>query len=91
VTGNVWWLNDSFTILGIEGILNMLNGEGCHGLDRLHKLATSRDAIVLQDVPEDVHKLAGQIVQRWWKPHGLPETLRRLEAARAATVSHCDN
>jgi hypothetical protein len=29
VPDTVWWLNDNFTVLGIEGILNMLNGEGC--------------------------------------------------------------
>jgi hypothetical protein len=49
-------------------------------------LATSHDAIVLEDVPDDVHRLAGQIVQKWWKPHGLPEALHRLETARAC---HC--
>jgi hypothetical protein len=29
VPDTVWRLNDNFTILGIEGALNMLNGEGC--------------------------------------------------------------
>jgi hypothetical protein len=69
----------------------MLNGEGCPELGRLRDLATSSDASVLRDVPEDVHKLAGWIVQRWWKPRGLPDALRRLEAVRAATVSYYDN
>jgi hypothetical protein len=69
----------------------MLNGEGCQELGWLRDLATSHNAAVLEHVPEDVHKLAGWIVRRWWKPHGLPEALRRLEAAGAATVSHCDN
>jgi hypothetical protein len=40
----------------------MLNGEGCQELGRLHDLAGSSDALVLEEVPEDVHKLAGQIV-----------------------------
>jgi hypothetical protein len=60
-------------------------------LGQLRDLATSCDAVVLEDVPEDVHKLAGQIVRRWWKPHGLPQAPRRLEAAHAVTVSHYDN
>jgi hypothetical protein len=55
----VWWLNNNFIILGIEGVLNMLNGEGCQELGRLRDLAASRDAVVLEDVPKDVHKLAG--------------------------------
>jgi hypothetical protein len=42
----------------------MLNGEGCQELGRLHDLATSHGAAVLEDVPKDVHKLAGWIVRR---------------------------
>jgi hypothetical protein len=59
VLDTVWRLSDNFVILGIEGVLNMLHGEGCQELGRLHDLATSRDATVLKDVPEDVQKLAG--------------------------------
>jgi hypothetical protein len=55
-------------------------------LGQLRDLATSCDAVVLEDVPEDVHKLAGQIVRRWWKPHGLPQAPRRLEAAHAKSL-----
>jgi hypothetical protein len=91
VSDTVWWLNDNFTALGIEGILNMLNGKESQELGRLRDLAASRDAAVLEDAPEDVHKLAGWIVQRWWKLHGLPKALHQFEAARAAIVSHCDN
>jgi hypothetical protein len=32
----VWQLNDNFVILAIEGVLNMLNDEGCQELGRLH-------------------------------------------------------
>jgi hypothetical protein len=91
VTDTVWWLNDNFTVLGIEGILNMLNGEGCQELNRLHDLAASCNAAILEDVPEDVHRLAGWIVRRWWKQHGLSEALCRLEAAHAVAVSYSDN
>jgi hypothetical protein len=51
-------LNDNFAALGIEGVLSMLNGEECEELGRLHDLAGSRDATVLENVLEDVHKLA---------------------------------
>jgi hypothetical protein len=37
----------------------MLHGEGCKELGRLHDLAGSSDTLVLEEVPEDVHKLAG--------------------------------
>jgi hypothetical protein len=59
VPDTVWRLNDNFVVLGIEGVLNMLHGEGCHELGRLRDLVVSRDAMVLKDVPEDVRKLAG--------------------------------
>jgi hypothetical protein len=91
MSDTIRWLNDNLAILRIEGVLNKLNGEGCQELGRLHDLATSHDAAVLEDVPEDVYKLAGRIMWRWWKPHGLPEALCRLEAACTATISHCDN
>jgi hypothetical protein len=64
VSDTVWRLNDNFTILAIESVLNMLHGEGCQELSRLRDLATSRDVVVLENVPEDMRKLAGWIVQR---------------------------
>jgi hypothetical protein len=91
VPDNVWQLNNNFTVLGIKGVLNMLHGEGCQELGQLHDLAASRDATVLEGVPEDVHKLAGWIVQRWWKPQGLPEALHRLEVAHTKTISCCSS
>jgi hypothetical protein len=60
-------------------------------LGQLRDLAGSHDAVVLEDVFEDVHKLVGRIVQKWWKPHGLHEALHRLEVAHAATVSDSSN
>jgi hypothetical protein len=54
-------------------------------------LAASHDTAVLEDVPEDVHRLAERIVRRWWKPHGLPEALHWLEAAHAVTISDSNN
>jgi hypothetical protein len=59
VPNTVWRLNDNFTVLDIGGVLSMLNGEGCQELGRLCDLAGSRDATVLENVPHDVHKLAG--------------------------------
>jgi hypothetical protein len=85
VPDTVWRLNDNFILLGIEGVLSMLNGKGCQELGQLRDLASSRSVAVLEDVPDDVHKLAGQIVRKWWKLHGLPEALHRVEEACAKT------
>jgi hypothetical protein len=91
VSNTIWRLNENFVVLGIKGVLRMLHGEACQELSRLHDLAASRDAAILEDVPKDVRKLAGWIVRRWWKPHGLPKALHWLEAAHAVTVSDYDN
>jgi hypothetical protein len=91
VPDTVWRLNNNFTILGIEGVLNILNGEGCLELGQLCNIAASRDATMLEDVPKDMRMLVWQIMRSLWKPHGLSEALRRLESAHAATVSHCDD
>jgi hypothetical protein len=55
-------LNDNFAVLGIEGVLSMLNGEGCQEMGQLHDLVGSHDTTVLENVPEDVCKLVGEIV-----------------------------
>jgi hypothetical protein len=58
----VWRLNDNFAVLGIKDVLSMLSGEWCQELGRLRDLAGSRDAMILEDVSKDVHKLARRIV-----------------------------
>jgi hypothetical protein len=55
----VWRLNDNFTVLGIECVLSMLHGEGCQELGWLRDLAGSSDTSILEEILEDVHKLAG--------------------------------
>jgi hypothetical protein len=55
----VWQLNDNFVILSIEGVMNMLNGTGCPELSHLRGLAASSNASIVENVPNDVRKLAG--------------------------------
>jgi hypothetical protein len=69
----------------------MLSNEGCQELGHLHELAASQDASVLQDILDEVRWLVGRIMQKWWKPHDLPEALRQLEMTIVATVSGIDN
>jgi hypothetical protein len=68
----------------------MLNDARCKELSHLRRLAASNDTSIVQDVPDDVRKLAGQLVRRWWKNHGLPEDLHRLDAANAEIVSEAN-
>jgi hypothetical protein len=57
VPDTVWLLNDNFVIQAIEGVLSMLNSEGCQELSSLCRLAGSNDATVLQDVPKDAETI----------------------------------
>jgi hypothetical protein len=91
VMDTIWRLNDNFIVFSIKGVLSMLNGKGCQEMGQLHDLVGSCDAMVLENVPDDVHKLADQIVRRWWKPHGFQEDLRRFKVTRTMTVSDCNN
>jgi hypothetical protein len=71
---------NNFIILAIKVVLNMLNVTGCQELSHLCGLAPS-DASIMQNVPTDVQRLAGRLVQKWWKIQGLPVALRRLDIA----------
>jgi hypothetical protein len=58
----MWQLNNNFVILSIEGVMNMLNDTGCQELSHLRGLAASSNASVVQNVPNDVRRLAGRHV-----------------------------
>jgi hypothetical protein len=85
--GTVWKLNDNFIILAIEGVLNMLHGVGYQELPQLRELTALSNVSIVENVPTDVRRLAGRLVQKWWKNHGLAEALRRLEAGNTKTTS----
>jgi hypothetical protein len=61
VPDTVCQLNDIFVVLAIEGVLNMLNIEGCQELSLLRELVASLDTSVKQDVPDDMRKLVGEL------------------------------
>jgi hypothetical protein len=41
----------------------------------------------IEAIPAEVQKVAGRLVRRWCKNHGLPENLHRLEAGNTEMVS----
>jgi hypothetical protein len=49
----------------------MLIGVDCKQLPELKKLALSCDAWLLQDVPDDLGRIAKKLVKNWWTNHGL--------------------
>jgi hypothetical protein len=42
----------------------------------------------MEDVSVEVQKIADHLVCRWWKNHGVPEALRRLEEDDVDTMSY---
>jgi hypothetical protein len=38
-----------------------------------------RVASLLNDIPEEIQRIAGRLVWRWWVEHGLPECMCRLK------------
>jgi hypothetical protein len=58
-------VNNNFIVLAIEGVLNMLNNTGYQELSQLRGLATSSDTSVVENVPNDVRRLAGRLVKKW--------------------------
>jgi hypothetical protein len=51
----------------------MLHGhvQCCH-VDGLDVIMSSCDASILDEIPNDIAKLAAHIVKRWWTSHGPP-------------------
>jgi hypothetical protein len=37
---------------------------------------TSCDASILDDIPDEIGKLTGRIVRKWWATHGFPYIYR---------------
>jgi hypothetical protein len=55
--------------LAIEGVLNILNNEGCQELSHLLRLAASSDASITHDVPDDMQKQGAnraKVVEHSW-------------------------
>jgi hypothetical protein len=65
--------NKNFLCYCLVRVLKMLyenvNGDHLEGLEAIMILC---DASILDDIPEEIVKLSGCIVKRWWTSHGLP-------------------
>jgi hypothetical protein len=71
--------NENITCYVLIGIFKMLVGEVCEHLLELKKLALSCDASLLQDVPNDLGRIAKKLVKNWWTKHGLPYCMQKME------------
>jgi hypothetical protein len=71
--------NKNITCFVVAAILRMLEDSGCGHVIELQPLAVLSDVAVLRDISEDVQKITGWLVRRWWTNHGLPECMRRLK------------
>jgi hypothetical protein len=71
--------NKNISYFIVAGILKMLAGVGCEHISELWKLAVLSDASLLPEILEDIGKIAGKLVRRWWMNHGLPYWMQHLK------------
>jgi hypothetical protein len=82
--------NKNFVCYAIVGVLRMLYDSSCEHLEGLQSVMAVCDASILEDLPQELSKLTGRIVKRWWARHGLPEAshcLRRVPEVSISSMS----
>jgi hypothetical protein len=66
-------VNMNFLCYCLAGVLRMLRKNANYDhLEGLEVIMNSCDAPLLNDIPDEIAKLSGHIVRRWWSLHGLP-------------------
>jgi hypothetical protein len=76
----------------VGGVFKMLVVVECEHLLKLKKLALSCDASILQDVPDDIGRIAKKREKNWWTNHGLPYCMQKIEDENRVsfTTMHLD-
>jgi hypothetical protein len=69
--------NKNNTCFAVSGIVKMLKGVCCEHVPKLLSLAASSDASLIKTISEDIRKIVGRLVRRWWTHHGLPYCMDR--------------
>jgi hypothetical protein len=66
--------NKNFLVYCLVGVLKMLQWHvNFYHIDGLGAIMNSSDASILDEVPDDIGKLAARIIKRWWSSYGLPD------------------
>jgi hypothetical protein len=68
----------NFVCYAVVGILRMLYDNGCDHIEGLQTVMASYDASILQHLSEELTKLTGRLVKKWWMKHGLPDVTNRF-------------
>jgi hypothetical protein len=63
----------------------------CRHLDGLDAIMGSCDASILDEIPNEIARLATRIVKRWWSSHGLPYVIDvfHIEPELRISVVYC--
>jgi hypothetical protein len=73
LSGAIFKANKNFLCYCLVGVLKMLyENTKCDHVAGLEAIMNSCDASIFDDIPEEIAKLSGCIVKRWWTSHGLP-------------------
>jgi hypothetical protein len=72
LSGAIANVNKNFLCYCIAGILRLLyENANCGHIEGLEAIMNSCYASILDDIPEEIGKLSGCIVRKWWGSHGL--------------------
>lgn len=64
--------NKNFICYCVAGVLRMLYENVCGHVEGLQTIMASCDALILEDIPDEIGKPTSRIVRKWWAKHGLP-------------------
>jgi hypothetical protein len=70
--------NKNFVCYAVVGVLRMLYDNGCDHIEGLQTIMTSCDASIWEDLLEELSKLIGRLVKKWWTRHDLPHVADRF-------------
>jgi hypothetical protein len=70
--------NTNFVCYAVVGVLGMLYDNGCDHIEGLQTIMGSSDASILEDPSEELTKLIGHLVKKWWIEHSMRHVVDRF-------------
>jgi hypothetical protein len=71
-------VNKNFVCYAFVGVLRMLYDNSCDHIEGLQSIMASCDSSILQDLPEELTKLMGQLLKKWWTEQGMPDVMNHF-------------
>jgi hypothetical protein len=82
-------VNKNFVCFVVARVLRTLCDNGCGHVEGLQTIMSSRDASISEDPPEEITKLTGHLVRKWWVKHGLPHVTEHFHITSEVRIFFC--